>query len=172
MTADNSSGSAYVVTSQRLVGTFFGVSLQTVRDWIQRGAPHKRGRYDLSLIAQWRLKRAADAAAGRNGQPTMSPVDAERHRKLKLANDRAEGLLVDRADAQRELAALLSWLKSQLQDIPQRVVTDLPNRLRHVAKRTTSHQISLCLKKLSAGLPVVDGGKPLNGEDDDCDSRG
>jgi len=84
-------------TSQRDDAAFFKVTTRTIRNWRDAGAPGFRADgtiEDRDALAAWVAEHEAERKGSTRG------IEAERDqkiRKLKLANDRFEGRMIERA---------------------------------------------------------------------------
>jgi hypothetical protein len=93
---DKSSDPAPADSTQRADAEFFKVTPRTVRNWRDAGAPGFRADgtvEDRDALAAWVAKEEERRKGAARG------IEAERDqkiRKLKLANDRAEGRLIER----------------------------------------------------------------------------
>lgn len=157
------------------VAEFFDVAHSTVKtDWRPSGMPGAQGNYDLREIRRWREARSGsqrredeekdaaspDAAArALEKLERFDPVEFERHRKLKMENDKELGRLVDRDDVVADAAELVTIIREEIESLPDEVESLLPAEVRHDVKREIDDKIFLKLKRLSNWQPKV---KPLD----------
>ncbi len=85
-----------IVPTQRAAATRLKVTTKTIRSWRAEGAPgfESDGSINLHLLVEWVEKRRElrEGSSSAKDEKTLEEI-----RKLRLANDRVEGRLVDRA---------------------------------------------------------------------------
>lgn len=131
-----SSGPPWIVATQQQVAGFFGNSLETIKDWREKGmpgepgGPNAPGRYDLSAILRWR--DATIGPSGRNETGDASRSEADRRRawaeaqrsELELAVER--GQVAPVADMLREWSHAATHARALLEQVPDRLLAALP----------------------------------------------
>lgn len=125
-----------IAGTQREVAEFFGVSVETIKDWRARGMPGEpgpsgqSGRYDLAEILRWR--DATIGPSGRNESGDVGRQEADRRRalaaaeKLELEVRQMRGELIDVATAVREFAHANTHARALLEQGPHRLLGLLP----------------------------------------------
>jgi len=145
----------------------FDVSLNTVKKWILRaGFPGgAKGPWQYEEVAAYLATtgspkapgaKPADAAAAEK-QTSVVQITAtakaliarEQARKLKLANDEREGLLVAKDEVEQEMALRVLRIKERLEALPDELLMELPARSRHQLKARIEHKIRLILAEMA-----------------------
>jgi hypothetical protein len=97
--------------SRSAVGHAFGVSGQTVTDWVARGMPGEGGHYDVTAVCRWfrawMLQRMEEAASdpdmvGGDGSPALEEYRKEKTLLARMDRKEREKALV-KPDAVEEL---------------------------------------------------------------------
>lgn len=132
------------------VAEFFGVQLQTVKQWRTgpKPMPGKPGAWPLDQIARWRLSRATSQAGG--GSQTL------KRRKLELENAsrmmrlrRDSGELVSRVHAKAAVEQLFHEIRGRLESIPEEMIASVPPELQPQLLDDWRDKIAGVLKQLS-----------------------
>jgi hypothetical protein len=131
--------------------------------------PGRRGHWDLREIRQWKESRQHDPSGGHhngNGHPT-SPrerktlADARQSEAraaiLEQKRQLAEGELLRRDDVEQELAGVVSYIRTQLEQLPDAVIVEFEKDDRNRIHRAAVSVVNRCLTRLASGLPIVDG---------------
>lgn len=131
-----------VVGTLAEVAQAFGVSYDVVaKRWRQDGMPGNPGdkgmpgHYDLAAIAEWKASRARDPDPGAidvalRRKAAEARIFETRAEKAELELAQKRGALLDRDDAERHVAALITNLKNQLLKLPERLAPSFPESLR------------------------------------------
>jgi phage terminase Nu1 subunit (DNA packaging protein) len=144
----------WVVGAVRDVAGFFGVSVETIAKWRQKGMPGKPGKFPLDKIAQWvRETIYPRQGAGQNGE--LSKAAAE-HRKL-MAEARTKelklallrGRLVERSAVMAENEQMFAKIKARLEAIPEEVGTSLPPALQQDIVADWQYKLNLILREIA-----------------------
>ncbi|GJM43475.1 MAG: hypothetical protein DHS20C21_03170 [Gemmatimonadota bacterium] len=159
----------WIVSSQRMVGSAFGVSVKTIESWRSNGMPGEPRAWDLVAIAEWKTRRdfeqqEARISVGHDEEDEFdldpdSPkgakywetrfrrARAEMH-EMKLKTERGE--LVPRDEVILAWAARFAQAKNSLMTLGQSTTTDL------LVARRIDKSVRKMLEVLSApGLPGV-----------------
>lgn len=144
----------WTATSLREVAEVFGVSYQTAREWSAAGMPQlEGGGWFVPDVIQWKNARPRERKAA--AEASVANVDEqlkqEQHRKLKLANDLKEGLLVDRAAVIQEASEKFISIRLRLEAIPSEIEMSIPPEVRYEVKAEVDHKIRQALKELASG---------------------
>jgi phage terminase Nu1 subunit (DNA packaging protein) len=131
------------------LASFFGVSTRTIGDWARGGMPGRSGRYRLDLIAQWRIKKIAERAPSQDKQ-----LDAERIRKLRLANDETEGRLIDADDSERAWNRGLNRIRNRMEGLSAELEVLMPDDIRRAAKADVDSFIRQLLLEMASWDPA------------------
>lgn len=123
------------------VAAHFDVSDRAVGYWRAHGMPGTRGAYDLDAIDQWR----ATSQVGRMSGPG---TDEARARLLQTKAEAEEIKLARLKGELVELRAVVRWyrrhindVKSQLDQLPERVLAILPESIEPETQRTTQRAL-------------------------------
>lgn len=133
------------------VAAFFGLDVQTVKQWrMDRDPPMPghNGAYPLDEIARWRLSRVKGAQ-----RPDFYNLDKEEREievamaRLKL--DKARGALVPKADVEQKIRAMFARLRTRLEVTPDELAKLLPTDKRDELLPQLRHRFRLLLQELS-----------------------
>jgi phage terminase Nu1 subunit (DNA packaging protein) len=144
------------VGTLREVAEFFGVALQTVKQWHagEKPCPGTRGAYPLDGIARWRLSR-------QEGHDAETAAEKQRleNEKLRAQIDRLRALLardqdrlIERETVQQSAAALFRRQALRLQRLPDELAAELPEAARAELLPRIRERVRHCLQEL-AELP-------------------
>ena len=148
----------FIVSTVGEVAQFFRVSVAAVNKWKSEAnaMPGKSGQYDLSEIADWRLKRA-EARSGRSGASEKKKnADADRA-VLALEEERwdfelKKGLYSERSEVERTISATLVKMRERLLTIPESVSLQMPLDFRAQAFKEADTRIRAILVALHGDL--------------------
>ncbi len=154
---------AEALVSAAELGLVLGVSDRWVRDLTKQGVLSKsgRGRYRLGESVRAHLAHRLETEVGGAVRKIDAKQDYERERarKLKLQNDREEGLLVPIEDASAALDQIVGVINSDLAGVPARITDDVAERRRiEGALDAVMHGLSERLTQ--AGGALREGGDP------------
>jgi len=94
-----------------------GVDVRTVRRWDEEGHPRNDdGTYGAAASIEWRLTRALEG--DQDGARAKARADNERADKLALENAVRRGELVEVAEVEREVGALLADIRTRVLAVP------------------------------------------------------
>lgn len=101
---------------------------RTLKSWLARGCPHKRGAYDLAAIAAWReanrgVTDNAEESDTRGFWETRRARAAAESAELELSQKRRE--LIDVGTATRVIGQHVAEVKTQLGQLPDFVLATL-----------------------------------------------
>lgn len=151
---------SFVVRSQTQVAGFWGVTHGTVKDWVRNGMPGEAGRYDLAVIAQWRLARtqkpaSIDLAEQKKGH------EIEKLRKENAKLDRQEekelGGVIDRRTMEAQLSILFRTEQQVIMRVPQGLRSFVPDELAGPAIAEQERQLRLALGDLERKMVAATG---------------
>lgn len=151
-------GSDTVVRTMPEVAAAFDVRPSTIRQsWKQAGMPGANGKYSLAKIAEWRIEHerqneTAKSASSRH-RDELNDIEIE-SKRLDLMERRARfdagaGLLVEKDQVRREVAALLAVLQKSLLAIPRQIMPFLPAKVADTVAAEVEKKIRHALKALS-----------------------
>ena len=152
----------WVASSLDLVGEFFGVSRRTVAEWRVQGMPGSEQKWPLDQISRWRYERLVERhrTVLSGGRETKTDLEMEKLREdiraKRLMTDIAEGHLVHRDEVVQDAVIMLTYLKSELQRIPEDVSLDMPKQGRARVKGRFARRIAQSLKRMSIWEPKID----------------
>ena len=151
----------HVVKTQAEIAAFFGVAVQTVKEWRRNDMPGRPGRWGLLDIAVWKLGRVqqrAQPGGNGNGQVPTEPrhrrqyFQAERERLRYLTET---GELIPRIEHERALPERSAWIVGVLESlgpilgprvagktatIARRIIGDQCRKLRRDAYGDANHE--------------------------------
>jgi len=122
---------------------------RTLKSWLARGCPGKRGAYDLAAIAAWReanlgVSEDSSEADSRGYWETRRARAAAEIAELDLAQKRRE--LIDVGTATRVIGQHIAEVKTQLGQLPDFVLSTL--RLPAAQKKTARERVAAKVRDL------------------------
>lgn len=126
--------------------------------------PGANGAWDLKQILAWRDSRPGRVRAAAIAAESSIDIDGdemsatkvakleqfERYRKIKLANDETEGLLVSRDEAFTQRVEMVLRVKERLEAMPDELVMEFPAKVRHEWRSRMENKIRLVLMEMAA----------------------
>lgn len=148
----------YTVRTLGQVAEWFGMELQTVKQWrmLDPPMPGQEGRWNLQEIARWRMARIK-ADRGDGGKAGASALRQQREiEALEINNARASlklrkesGELVSRQAARSAIRSMFNRLRAQLEPLPEQLAPLLPNDLRSDFRRDCDQRVRLLLQQIA-----------------------
>ena len=129
--------SRWVVATLADVGAFFGVHCDTPRTW-RLGAdplPGTPGKWDLSAIAVWRLRRAQKAGLAEELRSCEIRLKTAMSVAKELANEVAAGELLSRRDVELWASEAIIEFRSTVMSLPERLQPTNLRNLQQVAEQ-------------------------------------
>jgi hypothetical protein len=125
---DADEGSRWVVKTLSEVAEFFGLSVQTVKQWSQESPPMpgQRSRWSIKEIVRWRT----DIRNGRSSSPSSKKIDDDlklvtlEQKQLDLAIQKKE--LIPLVDVERWAAVALIETREMVMTLPEILATSSP----------------------------------------------
>ena len=155
------------ISSRKELAEILGVAQETVRlNYGPQGMPRcEDGWYCPADIILWLLKNnrswAAKAAVD-NGEGDVDDLNTlraekikEETRKIRYANEKAEGILIPRGDAFREATALSLTLAATLAGVPEKVASYVPGRSKVTALRESRQAVRAAVQAFLTS-PMLD----------------
>ena len=114
------------------VAEFFGMALQTVKQWRMETPPMPgaEGKYPLQQITQWRLNKVSQsdlASAKRQQDFELGRIQVE-SKQIEL--DREKALILDRHDVELFVATALVELRETIMQLPEKLAASAPQDLK------------------------------------------
>ena len=153
--------SRWVVSTLSDVGAFFGVHCDTPRTW-RLGAdpmPGTPGKWDLSVIAQWRARRSERSGLAEELRSTEIRLKTAQAVQKELANAQASGQLLDRADVELWAATALIEARVMVMSLPERLATSAPPEMRNFIREETDRHCRDVLTSLRRRLEMDEIGE-------------
>lgn len=148
----------YTVRTLGQVAEWFGMELQTVKQWrmLDPPMPGQEGRWNLQEIARWRMARIK-ADRGDGGKAGASALRQQKEiESLEIANARASiklrkeaGELVSRQAARSAIRSMFNRLRTQLEPLPELLAPLLPNEVRADFRRDCDQRVRLLLQQIA-----------------------
>jgi phage terminase Nu1 subunit (DNA packaging protein) len=126
-----------------------GKSRQTLYTWAEEGCPLDRGADAVRQWAQKHKSRDADNVNDRIKLAKARKIEAEAYR-IELETAKIEGEIIETDVILREVSQALSTVRSELGDIPDQVIIDVPEDCRAIVHDRVGHYIWIALKRLSS----------------------
>ena len=139
-----------IVRTLAQVAEWFGMELQTVKQWRSSSCPGVEGAYDLREIARWRIQRVKNERAEPTRKNELEQQQLElSNARLLLKLKKEAGELVSRIAAKSSIRQMFARLKSQLEPIPELLAPLLPNELRADFRRDCAERVRILLQQIS-----------------------
>lgn len=163
--AVGSGGARWVASTLSEVAEFFGLAVQTVKQWRTESPPMPgdRGNYPLNEIVKWRERKLSQSdltAAKKQADLEAVKVTTEQ-RRLELAKDRGE--VVEIAEVERWAATALIECREMVMQLPQMIAGASPPEIRDFARDETDRHCRAVLTMLRRRLDsdeVTSGAAP------------
>jgi hypothetical protein len=116
------------------ISSKFGFHRNTVSKWFAYPDAPKKGPhgYDFNEVSDWVKVCAERESTQSKSSPAMAQAKLsevlERVRRLKVQNDIKEGLLIEKAQLQREVREMADAVQGVLYQLPGRCAVDLAGR--------------------------------------------
>lgn len=150
------------------VAEWFGLELQTVKQWRSAGCPGLEGAYDLQAIARWRVGKSSAQATPRD----LSVKQRLEEEALTLGNARLQvklrreaGELVSRSAAKAAITQMFARLKGQLEGLPDQLAPLVSQELRADFRLDCVTRVKVLLQQLANWRferDVQDGNPPTD----------
>ena len=136
------------------VAEFFGLAVQTVKQWRIESPPMPGadGKYPLRDIVQWRIaKLAGSSVLDAKRQADLESIKLV-NEKRAMENAQKRGLLIEREEVERDMALLWSRLAARLTGVADRVTTLVPSDLKATTKDRVEQEIRIIQKEFVDSL--------------------
>lgn len=135
------------------VAEFFGVALQTVKQWRTESPPMPgiEGAYPLQAVVKWRedkFRNSELSAEKKRQENELRQVQIDR-KKLDL--DIKRGEYIERAEVMRDFSVIFSRVKNRLDSLPSDVSTLMPAEQKVPVKRLVAEKVQILCKELAEG---------------------
>ena len=160
--SDQSEGPGrFVAKSLSEVAEFFGLHIQTVKQWRQESPamPGEPGNYPLPEITRWRLAKI-------NRNELSDELKIEQVEKLRVATESAridleklKGSVLDRADVELWAAVALTELREGVLQLPEMLAASAPQELKNFVREETDRHCRDVLTATANRLELAEIGK-------------
>lgn len=136
------------------VAEFFGMQLQTVKEWRTgpQPMPGEEGKWPLNEIVQWReakMRPGLRSEQDEKRQAAEVRLKEIQARRAELKYRKEQGELVERSAVASVLARICTEIRTRLEAIPPEVGTTAPPDLRREIVRDVANKVAMALRKLS-----------------------
>lgn len=143
----------WIATSLSEVAAFFGLHIQTVKQWRTESPPMPGddGKYPLPAIVKWRddkLRYSAATERKREQENELRQVQIETKR-LQLETKR--GLLIERAEVERDIAVIFARVKNRTDALPAEVANLVPGDQKAAVKKMVEEKVRVMQKEMAEG---------------------
>jgi len=143
------------------VAEFFGMALQTVKQWRMETPPMPgaEGKYPLQQITQWRLNKVmqSDLAAGKRQQDfELGKIQVET-KQIEL--DREKALILDRQEVELWAATALIELREGIMQLPEMLAASAPQDLKDFTRDESDRHCRDLLLSTARRLELSEIGK-------------
>lgn len=143
------------------VAEFFGMALQTVKQWRMETPPMPggEGKYPLQQITQWRMEKVSQsdlAAAKRQQDYELGRIQVET-KQIEL--DREKGLILDRSDVELWATTAIVELREGVMQLPEMLAASAPQELKDFVRSETDRHCRDLLTATGRRLSAAEIGK-------------
>ena len=143
------------------VAEFFGMALQTVKQWRMETPPMPGadGKYPLQQITQWRLNKVSQsdlASAKRKQDFELGRIQVET-KQIEL--DREKALILDRQDVELWAATALIELREGIMQLPEMLAASAPQELKDFTREESDRHCRDLLLSTARRLELSEIGK-------------
>jgi hypothetical protein len=156
----------FVASTLGQVAEFFGLALQTVKEWrlASPPMPGEPGNYPLPEIVRWRLSRLknnelTDELRRADLEKTQCQVEAAR-----IALDEKKANILDRADVELWAAVALTEVREGVMQLPEMLAASAPEQLKAFVREESDRHCRDLLNATARRLELAEIGK--GGTDD------
>lgn len=144
----------WVVQSLGEVAAFFGLSVQTVKQWRMETPPMpgQEGHWSLPEIVRWKLERAMQSSV-------LEAQRTERLREMRLKNQlqqlqlqEKQGEVVRRDEIQADLTVIASRLRSRFENFGYEAAQCCPDEIRNYVKATIDERVRMAFREFRDSL--------------------
>lgn len=136
------------------VADFFGLALQTVKQWRTESPPMPGGEggYPLKEVVAWRLAKLQSNST--SDAKKLAEVEAIRlvNERRTMENAHKRGLLIEREEIERDMSLLWSRLSARLQGIGERIAGLVPAEMKATTKQRVEQEVRVIQKEFTDGL--------------------
>ena len=148
------------------VAEFFGMALQTVKQWRMETPPMPGadGKYPLQQITQWRLSKVSQsdlAAAKRQQDFELGRILVE-SKQIEL--DREKALILDRHDVELFVATALVEMRETIMQLPEKLAASAPQELKDFVRSESDMHCRDSLIAASRRLDLMELQKEIAAE--------
>ena len=148
------------------VAEFFGMALQTVKQWRMETPPMPGadGKYPLQQITQWRLSKVSQsdlAAAKRQQDFELGRILVE-SKQIEL--DREKALILDRQDVELFVATALVEMRETIMQLPEKLAASAPQELKDFVRSESDMHCRDSLIAASRRLDLMELQKEITAE--------
>ena len=144
----------WTATTLAEVAEFFGLALQTVKQWRTESPPMPGGDggYPMKEVVAWRLAKLQSNST--SDAKKLAEVESIRlvNERRQMENAHKRGLLIEREEIERDMSLLWSRLSARLQGIPDRISTLVPAEIKATAKQRVEQEIHVIQKEFTDSL--------------------
>lgn len=144
----------WTATTLAEVAEFFGLALQTVKQWRTESPPMPGGDggYPMKEVVAWRLAKLQNNST--SDAKKLAEVESIRlvNERRQMENAHKRGLLIEREEIERDMSLLWSRLSARLQGIPDRISTLVPAEIKATAKQRVEQEIHVIQKEFTDSL--------------------
>ena len=123
-----------VAQTRGKLAKLLGRSERTIGEYLARGMPGERGKYDVAACREWIAANIQLPVAGEQSDPEINQLKkaklAEEVRRGRRVNDTEEGLLYPAEVVEQNAIDLTNRIRDRLQQIPVEVAQQVPPKSR------------------------------------------
>lgn len=136
------------------VAEFFGLALQTVKQWRIETPPMPgiEGAYPLQEIVAWRFAKLNQSATSEQKRQAEIEQIKLANDKRRMENDKRRGQLIDREEIERDMAIIWSRLAARMAALPEKVARLLPDAAKQTSMRLVQQEIDVARKEFVDSL--------------------
>jgi hypothetical protein len=143
----------WTCTTLSEVAEFFGLNVQTVKQWRMESPPMPgaEGSYPLPAIVKWREDKFRNmelSAEKKRQEQELRQITIDR-KKLDL--EVRQGQLIERKEVERDVALIFARVKNRTDSLPAEVATLVPAEQKIPVKRLVEEKVKTMQKEMTEG---------------------
>lgn len=152
MTDFNVPSEDFLVKTLDKVARFFDLASDSIKAWRRSGMPGKPGRWNLSEITLWKIRRMKSGGDDGGIRQEKTKVEIAKLQaqiqRLKHASEVDAGKLIDRTRVEAELALLLVNYRDFIMRTPDRLRPRLPIEFENQIVADIKHELRTALQEV------------------------
>lgn len=143
------------------VAGFFGLALQTVKEWRQASPPMpgEPGNYPLPEIVRWRLARVSNNELSDEVKRAGLEKTQVQVEQARIDLEKLKASVLDRADVELWAATLIINAREQILQLPELLAASAPQEMKNHVREETERHCHDVLHTLARRMELAEIGK-------------